>query len=265
MKRERVPHDHYVEPHWASRVIFARERPRGLVWDPFAGWGRIPEVARDMGHDAYGTDLINRPGAQLDGTMNFLEQRRPPFSGGDFSIYSNPAFSLTPETVRHALSMDPVKLVLFQYFSFYESGERDALFVEMPPARVYVFALRPSCPPGNKLDEIKDAGGSKAAGCFVWTHDQLAGVPPALLRFTAAMIEPERITAWRKILDGTYTAGVTDLVLETTYRRAKHAGLKPEMPAHMRSPEPPPERTDAEPESDDDAPILAAIAGARAA
>jgi hypothetical protein len=64
---------HYVEPQWCSIRLFEVEQFSGLIWDPFAGWGRIVEAARAAGYATRATDIADRGYAQLDGIQDFLK------------------------------------------------------------------------------------------------------------------------------------------------------------------------------------------------
>ena len=69
---EREANEHYVEPDWCSRRLFEEEDFRPAIWDPCAGFGRIPEEAAKQGLKAHATDIVDRGYSAFDGVQNFL-------------------------------------------------------------------------------------------------------------------------------------------------------------------------------------------------
>ena len=118
---EREANEHYVEPDWCSRRLFEEEDFRPAIWDPCAGFGRIPEEAAKQGLKAHATDIVDRGYSAFDGVQNFLtaEATRAPV------IVCNPPFAVASHFAVKALSLEGVERVAI-FFS-HGTPERRAL------------------------------------------------------------------------------------------------------------------------------------------
>ena len=56
--------------------LFEEEDFRPTIWDPCAGFGRIPEEAAKQGLKAHATDIVDRGYSAFDGVQNFLTATR---------------------------------------------------------------------------------------------------------------------------------------------------------------------------------------------
>lgn len=172
----RVVGDFYVEPRWAVDQLIGAETFTGTVHDPACGSGTIPSQFRSAGIPATGSDIVHREfgnGAVCDFFADATVRD---------NIVANPPYKLAEEFARHALRMAGYKVALILPISFLESQRRDDLYERFPPARVLIFARRPSMPPGVMPDgnETRDAhgaviqptgkGGMTPFAWFVWDH-----------------------------------------------------------------------------------------------
>jgi hypothetical protein len=58
---QREQTEHYVEPEWCSRRLFAVEKFDGMIADPCCGFGRIPDAAKAAGHyPVRARDIVDR-------------------------------------------------------------------------------------------------------------------------------------------------------------------------------------------------------------
>ena len=104
---QREANEHYVEPDWCSRRLFEEEDFWPAIWDPCAGFGRIPEEAAKQGLKAHATDIVDRGYSAFDGVQNFLtaEATRAPV------IVCNPPFATASHFAVKALSLEGVEQV----------------------------------------------------------------------------------------------------------------------------------------------------------
>lgn len=167
------PDDWYVEPRWCSTRLFERVRFPGLIWDPAAGSGRIPEAARAAGYDALATDKVSRaPGVER---FNFLYEHWD-FHGHAVSIVSNPPYSIADAWARRSLDIAD-KVALLLPLTWAASDERGRWLETTPLAEVLVLTPRPSMPPGTHLPANgKDpSGGTVDFAWFIWAVGTPAG------------------------------------------------------------------------------------------
>jgi hypothetical protein len=97
---------HYIEPEWCDTRLFEVEKFPGLVWDPFAGSGRIIEAARAAGYQTRATDIADR-GYPLDEVVDVLTVYR---LDPETSLVANPPFE--DEILQHVIGLNPVKAAM---------------------------------------------------------------------------------------------------------------------------------------------------------
>jgi hypothetical protein len=172
---EREKHEHYVEPHWCSERLFAVEKFEGPIWDPCCGFGRIPEAARRAGHQAVGTDIVDRGWHDFGGRLDFIgavNYYAP-------NIVANPPFNIVGRFARQALDMPGVVKVAM----IFPTARLNAAhwIHDTPLARVWLMTPRPSMPPGHTIAAGEKPGGGKMDFCWlVWTKGRIG---PADLRW----------------------------------------------------------------------------------
>ena len=160
---------HYVDPEWLSVRLFEVERFPGLIWDPFAGWGRIAEAARATGYMVRATDIADR-GYPLDGVEDFLAVDHV---DPDVSIVGNPPFD--DEIVRHAIALDPIKLALIWPFARIVAVW--SWLATAPLAHVYMLTPRPAMPPAHYLEAGKKPEGARVEHCWMIFERGYRGLP----------------------------------------------------------------------------------------
>jgi hypothetical protein len=157
--RPRWSRDYYVEPAWCVQALFEAVPFSGPVHDPACGSGTIVHVARALGYEATGSDLVAR--GFCEGGIDFLadDTRRR-------SIVTNPPFVLAERFIHHALAVaERVAVIVPLAFS---AGQRrcQSLFLPHPPALELVLAKRPSMPPGGM--DIPAKGGTTDYSWLIW-------------------------------------------------------------------------------------------------
>lgn len=168
-KHEREPFDWYCDQEREIRQLMRQiDFGDDLIWDPSCGRGNILNVAREFGHDVFGTDIVDRwqhrdasiPFIQTD----FLLWRKPPIPRrGGLSIINNPPYSyvsnIAENFIRHALQF-PINQAAFTLpIAFLAGQDRWAFFMEeLKPAYTAIFSQRPTMPPGSKFVKGKISG-----------------------------------------------------------------------------------------------------------
>lgn len=168
---EREKHEHYVEPHWCSERLFAVEQFEGAIWDPCCGFGRIPEAARRAGHEAVGTDVVDRGWHGFGGRLDFIG------SGNAYApnIVANPPFNIVGRFARRAIDLPGVVKVAM----IFPTARLNAAhwIHDTPLARVWLMTPRPSMPPGHTIAAGEKPGGGKMDFCWlVWERGHV-GTP----------------------------------------------------------------------------------------
>lgn len=160
---ERHAFDWYKEDRACVDKLLDAVLFEGPIHDPACGSGNIPRVAIAHGLQATGSDLVHRGYGR--GGVNFLEDNTP-----RINIVSNPPYVLAERFVQHALVIAERQVAVLVRLAFLEGqARRRRLFVPHPPAKVLVFATRPSMPPGDM--EIEAKGGKVAYAWIVWDRD----------------------------------------------------------------------------------------------
>lgn len=157
--KPRWPRDWYLEPAWCVYALFEAAPFDGPIHDPAAGSGTIVKVARSLGFEASGSDLVDRGFGE--GGVDFLADRTP-----RHSIVTNPPFVLAERFIHHALEVaERVAVIVPLAFS---AGQRRcrSLFLPHPPALELVLARRPSMPPGGM--DIPAKGGTTDYAWLIW-------------------------------------------------------------------------------------------------
>lgn len=163
----REPADFYREPRWCAEALFeSLPDIQGPIYDPAAGAGNIPRVARAHGLEAFGSDLIDRGCPAVVSGIDFL--RQAPLVENVGTIVSNPPYAVAEEFLLRSLTDSPHRVCLLLELKFLASQKRFALFKWIAPLeRVLVFSKRPSMPPGRH-DPEQASGGKQDYAWFVW-------------------------------------------------------------------------------------------------
>ncbi len=157
--KPRWPRDWYVEPAWCVHALFELVAFIGPIHDPACGSGTIVTVARALGYEATGSDLIAR--GFCEGGIDFLADVTP-----RRSIVSNPPYVLAERFVHHAIEVAEHVAVIVR-LPFMAGQQRcNSLFLLHPPALVLVLAKRPSMPPGGT--GIPAKGGTTDYAWAIW-------------------------------------------------------------------------------------------------
>jgi hypothetical protein len=101
---ERVSGDRYYTEAWVTEALLDRVRFRGTIWEPACGRGDMVEVLRRYGYRVVASDIA---GAELGcggaRAADFLTT--PPLCTGEFSIVTNPPYTLAEQFIRAALRL----------------------------------------------------------------------------------------------------------------------------------------------------------------
>jgi len=188
-KYPRDPNGWYVETRacvrQVARVIsFAASGTPDLIWDPACGGGTIPDVMSELGHEAIGSDIIERRrwGRQpyTFFRRNYLTSTRYPIRHDRaLSVFCNPPYNepevgIAERFIHHTLDHVPFNRAAFIVPIEFACGQGryERLYSKRQPSHVLFFMERPSMPPGQQLlDHGEDArgGGMQDYVCVVWT------------------------------------------------------------------------------------------------
>lgn len=161
---EKVVNNWYIEPISAVVALLGAERFWGTIVDPCCGKGTIPTTCRVAGLDCRGFDLVNR-GYSQDPIDFFTSD----YSWADH-IICNPPFDLLEKFVLKAIGEAKHKVAVLVRLSWLESdGRYKRIFEPYPPAHIWVFRNRISCPPGGT--DIPAKGGAVAYAWVVWNKE----------------------------------------------------------------------------------------------
>jgi hypothetical protein len=157
---EKEEHLCYVEPHWCSKRLFAVEHFPGAVHDLFCGTGRVADAARTAGYTTCATDIVNRGYAHFDGVLDVFDINQ---LDRDVSIVANPPF--TDEILKHAISLDPVKMALIWPTARITAAHK--ILAPSPLARVWQMTPRPAMPPLSYIEAGHKPEGARVEHCWL--------------------------------------------------------------------------------------------------
>lgn len=174
-EREREPFDWYIEPAWCHELLHQVEAFEGTICDPAAGRGTGLKVARDLGHEVLGIDVVDR---REHATFQFPLlvadfAERPPIGEAD-NFIGNPPYSykegIAEIYIRRCLCLARAKVAMLLPVKFLSSQGRYDLFTQTPLTQVHVLSSRPSMPPGSLYVQglIEAKGGSVDYMWLVW-------------------------------------------------------------------------------------------------
>lgn len=181
---EKSQFDWYVEQTWVTDALIAMERKAinglgtwGTIWDPACGMGNVLRAFAAHGTNIHATDIQFRGMAtrgyfqELDfvGQLEFVRSAAPK---GRYSIVSNTPYSykkgILEAFIRRAMELDAEKVAFLMPIARQAGENRQSLFEEFPPARIYVLSERPSMPPGAQIEAMGNKAYKRGKIDFMW-------------------------------------------------------------------------------------------------
>lgn len=157
-RKNREKDDFYATPPEATRALLTVESFAGPIWECACGQGHMSEELINGGNEVVSTDLVNRDYGQYGIDFLMEWQLLAP------NIVTNPPYKLATKWMKHALSLKPRKLALFLKLACLEGGERQKIYLDNPPSRVWVMSKRVSLLKGGKAFD----SGIFGTAWFVW-------------------------------------------------------------------------------------------------
>ncbi len=158
---EREQHEHYVEPEWCSRRLFAVETFGDVVFDPCCGFGHILKSATNAGYKSWGNDIVDRGyhGTQVE---DFLLRKN--FAEAD--IVCNPPFDEFRNFAEQALRVARGKVAMIWLVRTLPAAR---WLRQTPLSKILLLTPRPSMPPGHTITAGEKPGGGKQDFCWlIW-------------------------------------------------------------------------------------------------
>ena len=157
VKGDRQKDDYYATPYDCTDALLSVESFNGSIWECCCGEGHISKRLEEQGFAVESTDLVDRGYGQ--GGVDVLFERTV-----RQNIVTNPPYKLATQIARHCQYLASGKIALLLKLTFLEGIERKGLFLDHPPARIWVFSKRVSLMKNGKLYK----GGMMALAWFVW-------------------------------------------------------------------------------------------------
>lgn len=164
-------HQFYETPPEATQGLFMRHReflPKGRkVWEPAVGGWKLADVLTAQGLDVVGTDLIDH-GPRTPGGVAFQTADWPEGMGPGDAIITNPPFDQAEAFITHAVvHLQAGFVAMLLKVSYFNAGERLALFDRCPPSYVH--------PLGWRLDFTGEGSPAMEMAWYVWTPEDTLG------------------------------------------------------------------------------------------
>jgi hypothetical protein len=131
---------------------------------------------------ATGSDIVDRGFGEVRDLFSITEPMDNAISNIPYNITAPETVGaevMAEKIIRHLLPLVRCKMALILPLTFWESVEREAFFLEFPPARCWVCTRRPSMPPGrmdserdqfNAIIQPESGGGKMPYAWFIWLH-----------------------------------------------------------------------------------------------
>ncbi len=139
---ERAKLDLYCTHPKAVDELLRLESLPTHIWEPCDGLGHISDTLAASGHRVRRSDIVSR-GRDIE-ELDFLKYDGEVWDG---AIVTNPPYSCATEIIRKALSVvaDGCKVAMWLRILFLESKERQLMFAEHPPRRIWISSRRIPC------------------------------------------------------------------------------------------------------------------------
>ena len=160
-KEERAQLDLYCTHPKAVEELLKLESLPTQIWEPCDGLGHISDTLAASGHIVRRSDIVSR-GRDIE-ELDFLKYDGEIWDG---AIVTNPPYSCATEIIRKALSVvnDGSKVAMWLRILYLESKERQRLFAEHPPRRVWISSSRIEC----GRNGVFAKGSPQGYAWFVW-------------------------------------------------------------------------------------------------
>jgi hypothetical protein len=151
--------DFFPTPRWATKALVDHEVFEGRVWECACGNGAMSEVLSEAGYDVTSSDLYDR--GYGTGGVDFLASEQH-----TENVVTNPPYNAAEGFLHKALESSSSKVALLLRLAFLEGINRQhSIFLEKPPARVWVFSERITFYPAGAE---RKGSGTTAYAWFVW-------------------------------------------------------------------------------------------------
>ena len=162
--KERESNDYYAtDPIAIDKLLTVEQLPKN-VWECAAGECHLANRLRELGHNVFTTDIIQRG---VDSIQDFLAATELPIK--DCCILTNPPYKYAKEFVLKALDLlpDGGRCYMFLKLTFLEGKSRySEIFSLKPPIKVLVFSQRIICAMNGEFDKYPSS--AIAYAWFVW-------------------------------------------------------------------------------------------------
>lgn len=167
--KEREENDYYATDPIAIDKLLKVEQPSFNIWECACGGGHLLNRLKELGYNAFGTDLVDRGCGTAPRDFFDFEKEQV---GREVDILTNPPYKYAKEFVLKALDLiaDGRKVYMFLKLTFLEGQAKyKDLFSKYPPKNIYVFSERVMCAKNGKFEEMRAGGGSAVAyAWYVW-------------------------------------------------------------------------------------------------
>ena len=154
--------DFFPTPRWATHALIDNEKFNGDIWECACGDGAMARVLSQACRRVYSSDLYERGFGE--GGKDFLEAAQKADN-----IVTNPPFNSAEGFVRAGVKAARRKFALLLRLAFLEGANRaNTIFMQSPPARVWVFSERITFYPSGVSPK---GSGTTAYAWFVWDKD----------------------------------------------------------------------------------------------
>ena len=170
----RAENDHYVEPLWCARRLFAVELfgvPRARVLDPACGWGRMLRDAKDAGYIPIGGDIVDRLQRRELGLLDIAFNRRDfltaPVPKHITSVICNSPFEreLLRRFCERALDTASFRVAMLSRLARVVAAHHS--LAKLPLQKIYLMTPRPSMPSGDFILSGGKVQGDRQEYCWL--------------------------------------------------------------------------------------------------
>lgn len=163
---ERANMDYYATSPFAIDKLATKLDIPHKVWEPCCGEGHLSQRLKELGHDVYSSDIVDRGYGDV---IDFLSWDAYAFQGKFDCILTNPPYAMATECILRALELlpDGGYACFFLKTTALEGKKRyEQIYRNTPPCLVLQFVERILCAKNGDFEEAKRVGSAVAYAWF---------------------------------------------------------------------------------------------------
>lgn len=170
-KGERASMDFYATSSQAIDKLATKFEIPKKVWECACGDGSLSRRLKQLGHDVFSTDIVDRGYEDFNGELDFLSLEAYEHRGEFDCILTNPPYVMCTEFILRALELLPEGgyACFFLKTTALEGRKRyEQIYKNTPPYLVLQFVDRILCAKNGDFEQAKKDGSAVSYCWAIW-------------------------------------------------------------------------------------------------